>query len=93
VARITPISSERLTKVFEKAGFRLVRQETDHLVYTKAGVLRPVVIPVCKVGCERRGRGENSKGWGWWRWTDGSQRLEVKDGFYTFGSSSGVFSQ
>lgn len=46
--RITPISSERLVKVFEKVGFRFVRQESDHLVYTKPGVLRPVVIPVRK---------------------------------------------
>jgi len=26
-------------------GFRCVRQEGDHLIYTKPGVLRPVVIP------------------------------------------------
>jgi predicted RNA binding protein YcfA (HicA-like mRNA interferase family) len=31
--------------VLEAGGFRLIRQEGDHLVYTKAGVLRPVVIP------------------------------------------------
>jgi len=29
----------------EADGFRLIRQEGDHLIYTKAGVLRPVVIP------------------------------------------------
>lgn len=46
--RITPISSERLGNLFEKAGFKLVRQESDHLVYTKPVVLRPVVIPVRK---------------------------------------------
>jgi predicted RNA binding protein YcfA (HicA-like mRNA interferase family) len=31
--------------VLEADGFRLIRQEGDHLIYTKAGVLRPVVIP------------------------------------------------
>ncbi len=46
--RITPIPSERLAKLFEKAGFRLVRQESDHLVYIKPGVPRPIVIPVRK---------------------------------------------
>ena len=33
--RITPISAERLGKLFEKAGFKFVRQESDHLIYTK----------------------------------------------------------
>ena len=46
--RITPISSEKLAKVFERAGFRCVRQESDHLVYVKPGVIRPVVIPLRK---------------------------------------------
>ena len=31
--------------MLEADGFRLIRQEGDHLVFTKAGVLRPVVIP------------------------------------------------
>jgi predicted RNA binding protein YcfA (HicA-like mRNA interferase family) len=31
--------------VFEKAGFKCVRIEGDHFVYTKPGVARPVVIP------------------------------------------------
>lgn len=43
--RITPITASRLRKVFEKAGFKHVRTEGDHFVYTKEGVLRPVVIP------------------------------------------------
>jgi len=29
----------------EKAGFTCVRIEGDHYVYTKEGVLRPIVIP------------------------------------------------
>ncbi|MEK6576810.1 MAG: type II toxin-antitoxin system HicA family toxin [Nitrospirota bacterium] len=43
--KITPISASRLRKVFEKAGFKCVRIEGDHFVYTKEGILRPVVIP------------------------------------------------
>jgi predicted RNA binding protein YcfA (HicA-like mRNA interferase family) len=43
--RITPIPTKRLRKLFEKAGFRCVRSEGDHHVYTKEGVIRPIVIP------------------------------------------------
>ena len=32
-------------RVFERAGFSCVRIEGDHYVYTKDGVLRPIVIP------------------------------------------------
>ena len=32
-------------RVFEKAGFSCVRIEGDHYVYTKDGVVRPIVIP------------------------------------------------
>ena len=46
--RIAPISSERLGKLFVKVSFRLVRQESDHVIYTKLGVIRLVVIPVRK---------------------------------------------
>ena len=43
--KICPVSYRTLCRVLEAGGFRLIRQEGDHLVYTKAGVLRPVVIP------------------------------------------------
>ena len=43
--KITPISARKLGKIFEKAGFRRVRSEGDHFVYTKHDVARPVVIP------------------------------------------------
>jgi predicted RNA binding protein YcfA (HicA-like mRNA interferase family) len=43
--KIAPIPSNRLRKVFEKAGFQCVRSEGDHFVYTKPGISRPVVIP------------------------------------------------
>jgi len=43
--KIVPISASKLIKIFEKAGFKCVRIEGDHYVYTKQGVMRPVVIP------------------------------------------------
>jgi predicted RNA binding protein YcfA (HicA-like mRNA interferase family) len=43
--KFSPVSYKMLCRVFERAGFRRVREEGDHLVYTKSGVLRPVVIP------------------------------------------------
>jgi len=43
--KIVPIPASRLRKVFEKAGFKCVRIEGDHYVYTKQGIMRPVVIP------------------------------------------------
>ncbi|GAH27555.1 unnamed protein product, partial [marine sediment metagenome] len=43
--RIVPIPASKLRKVFEKAGFKSVRIEGDHYVYTKQGAMRPVVIP------------------------------------------------
>ncbi|MBI4959935.1 MAG: type II toxin-antitoxin system HicA family toxin [Desulfovibrio sp.] len=43
--RIIPLPATKLRKVMEKAGFRCVRTEGDHFVYTKPGVARPVVIP------------------------------------------------
>jgi predicted RNA binding protein YcfA (HicA-like mRNA interferase family) len=43
--KFSPVSHKTLCRVLEADGFRLIRQEGDHLIYTKAGVLRPVVIP------------------------------------------------
>jgi predicted RNA binding protein YcfA (HicA-like mRNA interferase family) len=43
--KLSPVSYKVLVCVFEPDGFRLAREEGDHLVYTKPGVLRPVVIP------------------------------------------------
>ena len=43
--KLSPFSYKRLVKVFEKDGFRLAREEGDHMVFTKPGLLRPVVIP------------------------------------------------
>lgn len=43
--KITPVHYKVLCQVFEKAGWRFVRQKGDHLIYEKEGFIRPVVIP------------------------------------------------
>ena len=43
--KLRPVSYRQLVKVFEADGFRHVRTEGDHLVLTKTGVVRPIVIP------------------------------------------------
>lgn len=43
--KLSPVSCKVLAKVFEADGFRCVRDEGDHMVFTKPGILRPVVIP------------------------------------------------
>ena len=46
--RITPIHFRKLAKFFEKKGFIHTRTQGDHMVYTKKGILRPVIIPKYK---------------------------------------------
>lgn len=43
--KISSIPAWKLRKIFELAGFVCVRTEGDHFVFTKPGVMRPVVIP------------------------------------------------
>jgi predicted RNA binding protein YcfA (HicA-like mRNA interferase family) len=43
--KLSPVSYKELVKVFESDGFRCVRIEGDHMVFTKPGIIRPVVIP------------------------------------------------
>jgi predicted RNA binding protein YcfA (HicA-like mRNA interferase family) len=43
--KLSPISYKQLVKVFEADGFQYVHTEGDHMVFTKPGVIRPVVIP------------------------------------------------
>jgi len=42
--KITPIPYQKLVRVFELVGFTVQRQKGDHLILTKPGVKRPVVI-------------------------------------------------
>jgi len=44
--KITPVPYQALVRVFEKDGFQLQRTRGDHLVYTKPGIPRPIVIPM-----------------------------------------------
>ena len=44
--KLSPVSYKQLVKVFEASGFRCVRTEGDHMVFTKPGIIRPVVIPM-----------------------------------------------
>lgn len=43
--KFNPVDWRTLECVFQKAGFRFVRQEGSHRSYVKDGVTRPVVIP------------------------------------------------
>lgn len=42
--KIIPIHYELLIRIFEKEGFIVSRTKGDHIIMTKPGVLRPVVI-------------------------------------------------
>jgi predicted RNA binding protein YcfA (HicA-like mRNA interferase family) len=46
--KLSPLSYKVLVCIFELDGFVWVREEGDHLIFTKRGVLRPVVIPKYK---------------------------------------------
>jgi predicted RNA binding protein YcfA (HicA-like mRNA interferase family) len=46
MAAIRPVHYQSLIRVFEQDGFRFARQEGDHRIYVKAGVRRPLVIPM-----------------------------------------------
>ena len=43
--KLSPVSHGTLRRIFEADGFQCVRIEGDHMVFTKPGVVRPVVIP------------------------------------------------
>lgn len=45
MSKIRPISWRKLAKIFELDGWKLSRIKGDHMVYTKDGFLRPIVIP------------------------------------------------
>jgi predicted RNA binding protein YcfA (HicA-like mRNA interferase family) len=43
--RITPIHYRKILRVLEHESFILARERGDHMVFTKAGVARPIVVP------------------------------------------------
>lgn len=45
MSRIIPISYKRLIRVLELEGFSMVRERGDHMIFTKTGVLRPIIVP------------------------------------------------
>jgi predicted RNA binding protein YcfA (HicA-like mRNA interferase family) len=46
--RLSPVSYGVLVCVFKLEGFICVREEGDHMIFTKRSVLRPIVIPKYK---------------------------------------------
>jgi predicted RNA binding protein YcfA (HicA-like mRNA interferase family) len=42
--KIVPIHYEILIKIFELEGFAIQRKRGDHIIMTKAGIKRPLVI-------------------------------------------------
>jgi predicted RNA binding protein YcfA (HicA-like mRNA interferase family) len=43
--RIVPIPYQKLVRVLESEGFALVREHGDHMIFSKPGILRPLVVP------------------------------------------------
>lgn len=43
--RIVPIPHQKLRRVLEAEGFALVRERGDHMIFSKPGILRPLVVP------------------------------------------------
>ena len=48
MSKFSPVSYKVLVCVFKHDGFIHARTEGDHMVFTKPGILRPVVIPCYK---------------------------------------------
>jgi predicted RNA binding protein YcfA (HicA-like mRNA interferase family) len=45
MSRIAPIHYRRVVRILEHEGFALARERGDHMVVTKPGIERPVVLP------------------------------------------------
>ncbi len=45
---LRPVDYQMLVKVFEQEGFTFSRQRGDHLIVTRPGAKRPLVIPMYK---------------------------------------------
>ncbi|MGB6482429.1 MAG: type II toxin-antitoxin system HicA family toxin [Candidatus Acidiferrales bacterium] len=43
--RIIPISYKKFVRVLELEGFTWARERGDHMIFTKSGILRPIVVP------------------------------------------------
>jgi len=43
MSKLNPVSYKELVEIFLVEGFRCVRTEGHHMVFTKPGIIRPVV--------------------------------------------------
>jgi len=43
--RIIPIPYRKLVRVLEMEGFKFVRERGDHMIFSKSGILWPIVAP------------------------------------------------
>ena len=43
--RLTPQSYQKLIRVFRKAGFSIQRTHGSHVIMSKPGITRPIIIP------------------------------------------------
>lgn len=43
--RIVPIPYQKLVRILELEGFVFVRERGDHMIFSKPGILRPLVVP------------------------------------------------
>ncbi len=43
---LKPVPYRKLAAIFLQEGFTFARQTGDHLIYTKPGIKRPLVIPM-----------------------------------------------
>lgn len=48
MSHLTPENWKRLVRIFKRLGFEIERETDDHIVMSKAGVLRPLIIPKYK---------------------------------------------
>ncbi|MBL7155425.1 MAG: type II toxin-antitoxin system HicA family toxin [Candidatus Portnoybacteria bacterium] len=46
--KIVQLDYRKLVKIFETAGFKTIRKKGDHIILTKSGISRPIVIPMLK---------------------------------------------
>ena len=43
--RIVPVPYQKLVRILEIEGFTLVRERGDHMIFSRVGILRPLVVP------------------------------------------------
>ena len=43
--RIVPVHYRKIVRILEQEGFALARERGDHMIFTRPGIQRPVVVP------------------------------------------------